>query len=269
MRSPLIAATAILLAASAYGADGITAVRDHSGRVVFVNAERQAEATATAPSGEQCATPSASRGYVYWSVTQRRWKRVPAPTAAQVRSACSAAKEVEARLAGPAAPANNAAPELSVGRPTSWSSTAVDALIDETAKRHDVDPNLVRAMIKAESNFNTRAVSRKGAIGLMQLMPATARELKVNPYDPAQNLEGGVRHMKQLLERNGGDIALSLAAYNAGQGAVERHGGVPNYKETKSYVRKITDMYADPGTTGRAKIRESKDADGHRIYTND
>lgn len=272
MRSHLIAATAFLWASGAFGADGITAVRDGSGRVVFVNAEMPAHQGASPSPGSECVAPRTS--YVYWSVTQRRWKRVPSPSAAQVRNACSAAREVEATLARPAAPAKNAAPELSVVRPAAWTSTAVDGLIDEVAKRHDVDPNLVRAMIKAESNFNTRAVSRKGAIGLMQLMPATARELKVNPYDPAQNIDGGVRHMKSLLEKNNGDVALSLAAYNAGQGAVERHGGVPNYKETKSYVRKITDMYADPGSsgraaTGRSAIKETKDVDGHRLYTND
>jgi soluble lytic murein transglycosylase-like protein len=149
----------------------------------------------------------------------------------------------------------------------------VDGLIDEVARRHSVDPNLVRAMIKVESNFNPRARSRKGAMGLMQLMPSTARELNVyNPYDPAQNLDGGIRHIKSLLEQNGGDVALSLAAYNAGQGAVNRHGGVPRYRETQSYVKRITEMYAGDsplGGTYRSPIRVTRDSDGHRVYTND
>src|SRR4051812_20128740 len=101
MRNPLIAATALLFVTSAFGADGITAVRDSNGRVVFVNAERP---TATQTSGSACAAPSAAGGYVYWSVTQRRWKRVPTPSATQVRNACSAAREVEAKLATSATP---------------------------------------------------------------------------------------------------------------------------------------------------------------------
>jgi soluble lytic murein transglycosylase-like protein len=95
-----------------------------------------------------------------------------------------------------------------------------------------------------ESNFNPNAVSRKGAMGLMQLMPATARQLKVkNPFDPEQNVDAGVRHLKQLLESYGGDVKLTLAAYNAGAGAVARSSGVPHYAETQNYVRRITNLY--------------------------
>jgi soluble lytic murein transglycosylase-like protein len=102
----------------------------------------------------------------------------------------------------------------------------------------------VRAVVKVESNFNPNAVSQKGAMGLMQLMPATARQLKVkNPFDPEQNVDAGVRHLKQLLESYGGDVKLSLAAYNAGSGAVARSAGVPHYAETQSYVRRITNLY--------------------------
>jgi soluble lytic murein transglycosylase-like protein len=128
-------------------------------------------------------------------------------------------------------------------------------------------------MIKVESNFNPHARSRKGAMGLMQLMPSTARDLNVyNPYDPAQNLDGGIRHIKSLLEQNGGDVALSLAAYNAGQGAVNRHRGVPRFKETQDYVKRITEMYAGNsplGGTYKSQIRVTRDSDGHRVYTND
>jgi soluble lytic murein transglycosylase-like protein len=269
MRSILIAGTVLTLLGTASAADGIVPVREN-GRVIFVNAESPASA-APQPAGE--CSQAAPSSYVYWSVTQKRWKRVPAPSRAALRNACSAVKEVAATMSAKPAPSGSA-PELTVAKSTSWTPTAVDSLVEEVSRRHNVDPNLVRAMIKVESNFNPRATSRKGAVGLMQLMPATARQLKVNPYDPAQNLDGGVRHMKSLLENYNGDVALSLAAYNAGQGAVQRHGGVPNYKETKSYVRRITSLYgssnvAVQSASGKAPIRVSKDVDGHKLYTND
>src|SRR6266436_8203572 len=125
-----------------------------------------------------------------------------------------------------------------------FSPQDVDAAIEQAAARHNVDPNLVRSVIKVESNFNPNAVSRKGAMGLMQLMPSTARQLHVkNPFDPEQNVDAGVRHLKQLLENYGGDVKLTLAAYNAGAGAVARSSGVPHYAETQNYVRRITNLY--------------------------
>jgi soluble lytic murein transglycosylase-like protein len=115
-----------------------------------------------------------------------------------------------------------------------------DALIAAEAKRHDLDASLVSAVIRAESNFSPRAVSRKGARGLMQLMPATAKRLSVKrPFDPASNVRGGVRYLKQLLQRFNNRPELALAAYNAGEGAVESYGGVPPYRETLGYVKKI------------------------------
>jgi soluble lytic murein transglycosylase-like protein len=128
----------------------------------------------------------------------------------------------------------------------------VEAAIQQAAARHNVDPNLVRSVIKVESNFNPNAVSRKGAMGLMQLMPSTARSLHVtNPFDPQQNVDAGVRHLKQLLESYGGNVKLSLAAYNAGAGAVARSAGIPRFAETQNYVRRITNLYyggSDPGS---------------------
>jgi len=112
------------------------------------------------------------------------------------------------------------------------------------AARHNVDPNLVRAVVKVESNFNSNAVSRKGAMGLMQLMPQTARQMKLtNPFNPEENVDAGVRHLKDLLDSYGGDVRLSLAAYNAGSGAVARSAGIPHYAETRNYVKRITQLY--------------------------
>ena len=128
----------------------------------------------------------------------------------------------------------------------------IDAAIDRAAARHNVDPSLVRSVVKVESNFNPNAVSRKGAMGLMQLMPSTARSLNVsNPFDPQQNVDAGVRHLRRLLDSYGGDVRLSLAAYNAGSGAVARSAGVPHFRETQNYVRRITNLYnggSEPGS---------------------
>jgi soluble lytic murein transglycosylase-like protein len=115
-----------------------------------------------------------------------------------------------------------------------------DKLIRETASRHGVDYKLIKAVIHAESAFNHRAVSSKGALGLMQLMPATASDLRVyDPFDPQENMDGGTRYLKQMLLRFHNDISLSLAAYNAGPGTVTRHGGIPPYRETQMYIRKV------------------------------
>jgi hypothetical protein len=143
----------------------------------------------------------------------------------------------------------------------------IDSLVDQAASRHDVDPNLVRAIIKVESNFNPHAVSRKGAVGLMQLMPGTAKSLNVsNPYDPRQNLDAGVRHFKQLLDSYHGNVELSLAAYNAGATAVQRSRGIPNFGETRNYVQRITDIYGSKNTArlfGGHPLQMKRDAEGH------
>jgi soluble lytic murein transglycosylase-like protein len=112
------------------------------------------------------------------------------------------------------------------------------------ARRHGLDPALVMAVVSVESGFRPSAVSPKGAQGLMQLMPRTAESLGVvDAFDPAQNLDGGARHLGQLLMLYGGDLSRALAAYNAGAEAVDRHGGVPPYRETRAYVKKVLERY--------------------------
>lgn len=122
----------------------------------------------------------------------------------------------------------------------------IEALVVAAARRHGLDPALVRAVVAVESAFQPRAVSPKGAQGLMQLMPATARSLGVvDPFDAGQSLDGGTRHLKGLVERYGGNLGLALAAYNAGEGAVARHRGVPPYRETRDYVRRVLGRLKD------------------------
>jgi soluble lytic murein transglycosylase-like protein len=209
---------------------------------------------------------------MYWSSKENRWKPVPPPNAAVMKAAESAAQEVNQYLGRDSSRSANAKIAAANAR-SAASPEDIDAAIAQAAARHNVDPNLVRAVVKVESNFNPNAVSRKGAMGLMQLMPSTARQLNVkNPFDPEQNVDAGVRHLKQLLESYGGDINLTLAAYNAGAGAVARSSGVPHYAETRNYVRRITNLYnggvdLSPGAS-RAPIMVQRDARGVLYISN-
>lgn len=159
------------------------------------------------------------------------------------------------------------------GRPV----TPYAELIRSTSERHRVDHRLVEAVVVAESAGNPHAVSRKGAQGLMQLMPERAAELGVrDPFDPQQNVDGGVRHLRDLLQRFGGDVTLALAAYNAGEDAVRTHQGVPPYPETQDYVRRVRALYDgfDGSALRRAlpqapqRVYREVSSDGTLTYTN-
>ena len=124
-----------------------------------------------------------------------------------------------------------------------YAPNSVEDLIMQTAAAYGVDPQLVKAIATAESNMNQDAISPVGAIGVMQLMPETAAGLGVDPYDTNENIAGGTKYLKQMLETFDGDVPLAVAAYNAGPGAVKRYGGIPPYSETKNYVGRVMDMY--------------------------
>jgi len=154
------------------------------------------------------------------------------------------------------------------------------SIVHEKASKYNLDPSLVRAVIKTESNWNERAVSRKGAMGLMQLMPATANDMNVrNPFNPEENIEGGVKYLRNLLERFNGDLTLALAAYNAGPRWVDKFGVIPPITETRQYVKKVLSLYngnSPNSLTGPDTGREKKPEaiykvslqDGTVLFTN-
>jgi soluble lytic murein transglycosylase-like protein len=137
----------------------------------------------------------------------------------------------------------------------------IDKLVNQTADHYKVDPQLVRAIIQVESHYDTHAVSSKGAMGLMQLIPATAERFGVDkPFDAKQNIDGGVNYLKHLLDMFDGDVTLSVAAYNAGENTVLRRGGVPPITETVNYVQKIKSLY-EPGSQASPAMTRTKPAE--------
>jgi soluble lytic murein transglycosylase-like protein len=121
--------------------------------------------------------------------------------------------------------------------------TNLEPMIARHSDNQNLDPRLVRALIQAESGYNVKAISNKGAIGLMQLMPGTASELNVNPYDPDQNIQGGTMYLRRMIDHFAGKVELAIAAYNAGPGAVEKHRGIPPFAETRDYVKRVLALW--------------------------
>jgi soluble lytic murein transglycosylase len=134
--------------------------------------------------------------------------------------------------------------------PSGASNETYSEIINSACGKYGVDPSLVQAIVKVESDFNPFALSRKGAMGLMQLMPQTAMELNVrNSFSPRENIEGGVKHLRYLMDRYEGNLSLALAAYNSGENAVRQWGTIPPFKETQQYVKKILHLYNGTGKT--------------------
>jgi soluble lytic murein transglycosylase-like protein len=212
----------------------ITAFRDPSGRVIFVNEEAPVPATARA--AQKVAKASSAKAAP--ALGSSRLPAAAAKLPAQQPGKYPKEAVVSMGLRSPGA-------VLTAAFRGAW-----DEMIAGTASRHQVDPKLVRAIVRVESNFNPYAISPRGARGLMQLIPATARRFGVSDvFDPGANLDGGVRYLKYLMNLYGGDVKLSLAAYNAGENAVAGYNGIPPYRETQDYLRKISELYPLTPTT--------------------
>jgi len=162
-------------------------------------------------------------------------------------------------------------PEMNIDR------DGVEKIVREAADRHRMDPALVRAVIQTESNWNPKAYSHKGAGGLMQLIPTTAQRFGAyDLFDPQQNVDAGVKYLRTLLERYNGNLEMALAAYNAGEGAVDRVHGIPSFRETRDYVLRVQNAYFSPGS-GRMSdafvnphaIHRDVTPEGRIIFTND
>lgn len=143
-------------------------------------------------------------------------------------------------------------------------------IISSMSRKYNIEPSIIKAVIAAESNWKHDAVSPKGAVGLMQLMPSTIKDMRVkDPYDPEDNIEGGTKYLRLLLDRFKGDLELALAAYNSGPGTVSKYKGIPPYKETRMYVKKVLSIEKEDSESGRStNIYKVAFDDGTVLYTN-
>ncbi len=248
-----MAAVSLALAAPSHAQ--ITTYTDVNGKLVFVNSDSWAKRT-----GSTISSPAPSQEAVAVDKEPSRWPALPPPSVPQGVVAVDGA-------APQATPVDAPKPD-----------DRLERIIREAAERNKVDPALVKAVISTESGWNPRAVSSKGAVGLMQLEPSTAQRYGVNnSFDPAQNVEGGTKYLRSLLDRYNGDLTKSLAAYNAGERTVDVNGGVPAIPETQSYVRKVTNRYFQPGSgrnpdlwsPPKSPVRREVDSNGRVIYTNE
>lgn len=145
----------------------------------------------------------------------------------------------------------------------------IHAFIEKEAAGYGVEPALVKAVIRAESNYDHRAVSHVGAQGLMQIMPATAEDLEIeDPFDPEENIRGGIRYLRYLLDMFNQDMQLAIAGYHAGPGNVIKHGKIPPIKETRIYVSRVLRFYKDYLSKGKPRVYQSTRSTGELVYTN-
>lgn len=239
----LVAGLVVFSLSAARAADNISGFVDETGRVVFVNVPLASPAGPAGPAGS--------------ALTKSQTVALPANRKLLARTSVGSAPGAESlqlpESTGDARVDSPSATIVGSAGGTADEYTAIpingrehiQGLVREAAERHQVDAGLVHAIVQVESNYNPYAVSHKGARGLMQLIPATARRFGVyNSFDPRANLDGGIRYLKYLMGMFKGDLRLSLAAYNAGEMAVTRNGGVPPYRETQDYIRKVSALYS-------------------------
>jgi soluble lytic murein transglycosylase-like protein len=227
-----------LLAIPSHAAESIAAYLDANGRMVFVN--EGVNSSVNPP--KKAASPKISSA----AQSGRRVIASSEPTGAP-KDASAVPEQPTPVASGEAVQEQDESASQQPAR-----AANLDSLIEQAAARHQIDPELVKAIVRVESNYNPYAVSPAGAQGLMQLIPATAMRFGVaNPFDPQANLDGGIRYLKYLLGQYGGNLPLSLAAYNAGEDAVARSGGtIPSIRETQDYIRRIAQLYPQQAMPG-------------------